>query len=301
MIPLFPLFAMAGGLFLLTREQEREIGPQPVFPPDAIQKHTVLKQLEGGGTARYFQPETGSALQKALSNFALEAVQPEALPNGLRLPGNVYRIFPIGQGAAIGTETTALQAITMAQASGLVVMATLSTMLLGAPTDKFLMFTTDRKLAAQGSHWAILADAAGVPAIAEATPVVVGGFDADLPMDVRIDIARLLSRPDAAADELEAAAKVLEGTGETAQFPLAVAALRTRAHAILLRDQIRRVATIPQPVEVKAEVVGNPDPPFTADQAVESSDGTHPPVVLGSVMGEKRSKKTAPPNGAAQA
>ncbi len=298
-LPLFPLFALASGLFLLTREQEREIGPQPVFPPDAIQKHTVLKQLEGGGTARYFQPETGSALQKALSNFALEAVQPEALPNGLRLPGNVYRIFPIGQGGmAIGTETTALQAITMAQASGLVVMATLSTMLLGAPTDKFIMFTTDRKLAAQGSHWAILADAAGVPAIAEATPVVVGGFDADLPMDVRIDIARLLSRPDAAADELEAAAKVLEGTGETAQFPLAVAALRTRAHAILLRDQIRRVATIPQPVEVKTEVVGNPDPPLTVDQIV---DEQHPPVVLGNVMGDRPKKKTAPPNGAAQA
>lgn len=302
---LFPIAALLGSLFLLTREQEREVGPQPTFPPEAVQKLALMKALEGGGQARYFKPEISQQIQQALAGFALEAVQPEALPNGLRLPGLIYRIIPLGSnGAPLGSEQTALQAITTAQTSGFIVLATLSVVLLGAPGEKLLMLCaqSERRLASSGSHWAILADAVGVPAITEPAPAAaVGGIDVTLPMDLRIVVSQLLANSEVSPRDLEETATVLDGSEpgdeKGPKFPLTVAMLRQKAETIRMRDRIREVAKMP--VEVQAEVMGNPDPPLTPDQVVEES---HAPQVLGNVMGDKRpKKKDAPPNGAATA
>lgn len=303
---LLPLFGLAASLFLLTRDQEAPLPPPAVLPPELVPRIAVTKPLEGGGSARYFKADIAEQITEGLANFALEKLDTSALATA-GIPGAaasfVYRIIPLTPGMPLGSEQTAQQAVRAMQAEGFIVLTTLATALFYSPGTKLVMVCPqgDRRLASQGSQWAILSEAVGAPKVEEVQPVMAGtvAFDPTLPMDIRMDLAKLFASASASPADFVAAAKALErieGNETVSDFPLTVKSLRDKATAMALRDQVRRAAHIETPAQVVSSEVGLDAMPVIEQPPIhiEDSHPEHVAQVLGNVMGERRKPRGEP-------
>lgn len=225
MDPVLPLAALLAGLWALSKGDEKApITSQPTFTGGAERMLTETRTVDGV-SIRYFRSDVAAAL---LQSFAAKGLEGVEIQGGTTPGGALFRLAPMGKGVS------ARDACVSANSQGLIVLATLSAALDDKSIDALVMFAAPnlRVLASPSGSFAVLLDTAQAVTTTPGNPT--SPYDYNLPPELARKVASALADKNATPESLESMADTLESGG----YPIAAKALRDRAAAIRMKQEL---------------------------------------------------------------